>query len=534
MSRLSRHVISYAAAALCYAVVTVGPAHGQTPQAAVVSGPLTLEQVLELAQQRSETVALARTSVQRAELQQLRVRSALFPQLNLSASYDRALASEFSGVFDGFRQGGGGAPADDGGTGGGNLEDLPFGRANTWRVGLSFSQNVFSGGRIGAQRALAVVGRESAELAVTTAQAQLMFDVTQAYYDAALSDRLVSIAEATVRQASATFQQALAGFEAGTQPEFEVLRAQVSRDTQNPVLIRQRVNREVALLRLKQMLDLPAGTDLRLAEVLSDDLMPPPPIFAARVSAVESRMLSEDPVQATLQSDAALTPRTVEQEAATVVRLREAALQAVAAERKPSVTLNSNYGQVTYPSQPLWGFNSLRTNWTVGAVMQLPLLTGGRQRADELIAQADVEDARLRLRQVNELAALDTRSAWAELVAARAAWESTAGTVQQAGRAYDIASVRYQAGVSTQLELSDSRLLLQQADANRALAARDLQIARARVALLPNLPLGAGAGGGQPRQTVPASPAQPQPQQPQGGGQIRSASTQGGAQGGRQ
>ena len=70
-----------------------------------------------------------------------------------------------------------------------------------------------------------------------------------------------------------------------------------------------------------------------------------------------------------------------------------------------------------------------------------------------------------------------------------------AGTVQQASRAYEIADVRYRAGVSTQLELSDSRLLLQQAEANRALAARDLQVARARVALLPELPLGAGDAG---------------------------------------
>ena len=87
--------------------------------------------------------------------------------------------------------------------------------------------------------------------------------------------------------------------------------------------------------------------------------------------------------------------------------------------------------------------------------------------------EADVEAARVQLRQVEELAALDARSALAELIAARAAWEATAGTVQQANRAYEIAEVRYEAGVSTQLELSDSRLLLQQAEANRAQAGRD-------------------------------------------------------------
>ena len=63
---------------------------------------------------------------------------------------------------------------------------------------------------------------------------------------------------------------------------------------------------------------------------------------------------------------------------------------------------------------------------------------------------------------------------------------------------------------------------LQQADANRALAARDLQVARARVALLPELPLSGAAGA-----TATAPQAQPQvtpaPTQPSGSGQFRNA-----------
>ena len=115
----------------------------------------------------------------------------------------------------------------------------------------------------------------------------------------------------------------------------------------------------------------------------------------------------------------------------------------------------------------------------------------------------------VQLRRVEELAALDTRSALAELIAARAAWEATAGTVEQANRAYEIAEVRYEAGVSTQLELSDSRLLLQQAEANRAQAGRDLQVARARIALLPDLPI--GVGGSQIRTRRSSSHRSPRP-----------------------
>jgi outer membrane protein len=507
--------------------LVAAPAAAQVQAPALPAGPLTLEQVLELAESRSESIAVAQAGIRRAEGEQTRARSGRFPQLSLAASYDRSLASEFEGVFDDGLFGGGGTsggeapPAEDDG----GLDDLPFGRENTWRISLSLNQTLYSGGRLRAQDAIAAAGRTSAELGLTTSRAQLLFDVTQAYYDAALSDRLVVIAEASLEQAGATLKQTQAGFDAGTQPEFEVLRARVARDSQTPLLIRQRVNRDIALMRLRQMLDLPADYDLRLADALGDDPLAPPPSFAPRVATVEAALGAEN-AAASLQAAAALPPRTVVNEAAATVRLREASLELTEAQRKPTVGLNSTYSRIAYPSAFVPIFD--RTNWSVGASLNLPILTGGRQRGDEQVARAELEQSRVQLRQVEELAALDTRAAWTELMAARAAWEATAGTVQQAARAYQIADVRYRAGVSTQLELSDSRLLLQQAEANRAQSARDLQVARARVALLPDLPV---STGGVPRlpqpQPQPAAPRPPQQAAP--GGDIRSASAQGGS-----
>ena len=531
-------------------------AYAQTPTP-VPPGPLTLEQVLALAEPRSEGVAIAQAGVQRAEGEQIRARSGGLPQLSLTAAYDRALASEFEGVFD--VSGPTCSPfalnptapvearlaeieraIDCGAVGGGdffgsgssgdsdNLNDLPFGRKNTFRVLLSFSQNLYSGGRVGAQKEVAALGHESAGHTLTTARGQLLYDVAQAYYDAVLSDRLVAIAAATLEQAGATLRQTQAGFEAGTQPEFEVLRARVTRDNQSPVLIRQRANRAVAFLRLKQLLELPVDYPLELADALADEALPPAPAFAERVVTVEKTLRDAEAANAVLEANVTLPERTAVVEAGTTVRLREASLKLVEAQKKPSVSLNSDYGRIAYPDNGLPTFD--RANWTVGVSMTVPILTGGRQRGDEAVAIADLAQARSQQKQVEELAALDTRSAWAELIASRVAWEATAGTVQQAQRAYQIANVRFTNGVSTQLELSDARLSLQQAEANRTQAARDLQVARARVALLPNLPVSAPSGFGVVPPRVPQpqqSPSVPTPQQPQNGGQIRNAFVQG-------
>jgi outer membrane protein TolC len=489
------------AVASCVAALS---ATGVTAQNAPAATPLTLEQALALAVMRSEGVGIAQAGVTRAAAEQVRARSGGLPQLNASASYERALASEFAGLFTSTRT----DPLDGATTI--DTSALPFGRKNTWRINLSFSQNLFSGGRLKALSDLAAAGRESADIDLTTARASVLFDVTQAYYDAALSARMVSIAEATVRQAEDTVTIVQAGYSAGTQPEFELLRARVARDNQTPTLIRQRANRDIALLRLKQLLDLPPDADIELADSLQSSTLPPSPAFATRVAAVESTLHAESSTVAI--PDAPLPDRAVVRSASTGVRQGEASLRAARAERMPSASLTSTYGRVAYPSDLVPVVGDFRTNWTVGATLQVPILTGGRVRAGERVAAADLEQSRLRLQQVQELAALDSRSAMAQLIATRAAWEASLGTVQQAARAYEIAEVRYRAGVSTQLELTDSRLLSQQAELNRAQAARDLQVARARIALLPDLPLSNGqtpTTTPQLPQQVPVTPATP-------------------------
>jgi outer membrane protein TolC len=465
-----------------------------------------LQDALALARARSEQVVIARAGVTRAESGELRARSERLPQLSFSGSYDRALASEFEGLFDNIDFGGTPGETPD-------LGNLPFGRENTYRVGLTFSQNLYAGGRIRAQQEQARLARETATIGLATTTAQLELDVARAFYDAALSDRLLSIAEATYGQANETFELTRAQRQAGRQSEFEQLRAQVARDTLQPQVIRQRANRDVAYMRLKQLLELPMEADIRLAAELENDLLPPDPAFAAALVKVESGPLPR---------------RLALDEARTAIDLSEAAIDVVRAQRWPSLALNSAYGRVAYP--PGFGLPvDFRTNWTLGVSGSIPIMTGGRIKAEEMGARADLEESRSRLEQARKIATLDEESTRSDLVAARAQWDATAGTVQQAQRAYEIAELRFREGLGTQLELSDSRLLLQQAEANRAQAARDYQLVRIRLALLPDLPLSAPLAGIPATVPVqqPPVPA-PVPQAPRGPVQAQGPAGSGG------
>ena len=205
-----------------------------------------------------------------------------------------------------------------------------------------------------------------------------------------------------------------------------------------------------------------------------------------------------------------MTHRAPVRAAAEAVRSQEGLRQVANSQRIPALVLTSSYGRVAYPSRGLPGYDEFLTNWSVSLGVQVPLFTGGRIKGERLVADAGVEEARLRMQQTTKQAQTDTRNALAQLEASAAALKASEGTASQASRAYQIADLRFREGVSTQTELLDARIALEQASVNRAQAARDLQIARVRVALLAELPLSGASAPTAP--TAPARPRQPAPQ----------------------
>jgi len=505
-------------AAALLTVVVIG-AEAQTPP----PRSLSLEDALSLARPASEAVGIARIAVERARGQALQARSELFPQLAGSFSYTRQLKSQFDNVFSSAADTSTAPPAPtscDAFSGdptkpiNQRLDDLeeavqcattvnpfagfsrlPFGRKNTYTLGISGSQTLFDGGRIFGQMKAADAGRASARIALTSAEAQLVLDVVQAYYDAALSDRLLTIAQATLAQADTTLGQTRLRREVGTAPEFDVLRATVARDNQRPVVIQSRTQRELAHIRLRQLLNLPVDQPLALSTDLADTALASTPSLAQLAGTTPDTVASH---------------RAAVRQAAEAVRAQEG-LDAVSRSlRMPSLSLSSQYSRIAYPSRGLPGLDEFVTDWRLVLGVQVPIFTGGRLKGDRIQAKASLDEAKLRKQQAAEAAELDGRNALSLLEAAVANWQASEGTAAQATRAYQIADIRFREGISTQTELLDSRIALQQAEVNRAQAARDLQIARVRVALIADLPLGGAADASATTRTQSSRPAAPQ------------------------
>src|SRR3954469_1256976 len=359
---------------------------------------ISLDEAVRVAESQSEQIRIARAGVQRAQGQQYQARSLRLPQLNGSASYTRTLASQFSSI-------GGSAPAIDttkpvappapcdqylrdatattderlagledanrcalGGNPFSSFGSLGFGAKNQYNLGLAFSQNLFAGGRISGQNQAANAGRRSAEIELAAQRAELQLDVTQGYFDAALADRLVALAESSAVQTENVLRQTRLARNVGNVSEFELLRAQVSSANQRPIVIQRRSDREVAYLRLKQLLNIPLDEPLQLTTPVDDSVAIASSLAAAGIT-----------------GDTTAINRATVREAAAAIDAQRGLLRITKAQRFPTLALTSSYGKVAFPLTNFPQTGDFRTNWTVGVASQIPLFTGGRIRGDQMV-----------------------------------------------------------------------------------------------------------------------------------------------------
>jgi outer membrane protein len=521
--------------ALALLLAVMSPAVGRAQQAtAQPRTALSLDEAIRLATRESEALQIARAGVTRASGQVKQARSAYYPQVNTSLAYARTLKSQFSALASS-------APADTtakpqaicapqiaanataaerqaalnqastcAATQGIDFSKVGFGAKNAYTLGLGVSQSVYSGGRVSALTAASEAGRRAAEIDLGSQRAQLALDVTQAYFDAVLADRLVTIADTSLAQTEELLRQTTVARQVGNQSEFDLLR---------PVLITRRGDRDVAYLRLKQLLNIALDTPLQLSTPIDEP---------AAITTIISTSVMSGAGAGGEASDTTTDRRAPVRESEESVRASEGQLKSARADLLPSLSLSTNYQRLFFPNSFLPTLNQFSENWTVGGTISYSLFSGGRTTGQIEVAQANLDESRARLQQSRELAALDTRVALNQLASAQSAFEASRGTAQQAQRAYGIDQLRFREGISTQTDLTQSRLLLEQAVANQAQSARDLAVARARLALIRDLPINTAALGATAQRA--ATQQQQAQQQQQTSTQSTAAGTAGAGQ----
>lgn len=430
----------YLGLGLGVALMAAAPARAQSPTDTL---RLTLEVAVQRALSQSEEVRLAQAQVDEMNGQVREAFSGALPQINGSVTYTRQFASIFSGLSGG----------NNGDTTFSNLfKNSPFGAPNAWALDLTASQLLFSGGKVGAGLAAAKSARQAARLSRDQSTTDIAFAVKRAYLNAQYRARLLGVAATGIEEARKQLHQVRLFHQAGTRADYDLLRAQVDAANQEPAVVAAANDYELALLDLKRLVNVPLDQPLELSTPL----------------------IAEDgTIPVVVEEDLSAAERPAVAAAEATVRVQEQLLKAARADRWPTLSVSSTFSEQAFPTQVFPFDATFRRNWNAAVKLSVPLFNGLRTEGTVARYRAQLERATATRDNVREQAAIDLTRARGELKRTQTLLLARRETVQQAAQAQHIAQVRYSNGLSTQLEVSDARLLMQQAEVNEAQAMRD-------------------------------------------------------------
>lgn len=414
---------------------------------------LTLEDAVAVALANNELISQNDEAVNayRARVRQATGRG--LPQVTVNANVTRQkeVVTEFPGFGDN--------------TGPQRIVLSP-GTTRTASVGLSQPLDIF--GRVRKAREIARLGERVQRLNVLRSQSEIIYETKTAYYNALRAQGTVNAAQAAVTDAEEQLRLAKAFVAAGTAAQYDVTRAEVTLADRRQTLLTAQDNVGLAGAALNNVLGRSVLTPLQLETL---DVTPDPnvDIAAQTAEALQSR-------PEILQADLG-------------IRMNEDTEDLRATGNLPNLSFGANYNYNFTAS----GFNTNKGNWNAGINMAWSVWDSGITRAEVDEARSNTRVSRLQKQQLVRGVTLQVGQAGLRITETANRYGVAGQAVSAAEEALRLARVRYQNGVSTQLEVIDAETQLTQARFNLNNALYDYLTARADfdAALLGRLPNGA-------------------------------------------
>lgn len=423
---------------------------------------LSIEDAVTRMLRTSDEARTAWQLVESADAQVTSARAAAFPQLRLTSSYQQVLKNARA-----------------------EMVSQVFGQKYTYTTTLNAQQALFQGGRIISAAMAASSVRGAARMDHAETRARLAVDIQRAYLNASYLAVIAELQKQNLDLATNRVAQTEQLYNAGRAARFDLLRSRVERANLEPLALQAASDRDVAVLEVRRLLDLPVDQPLVLTTLLDP----------AGVRALAEK------ANADLAPDA---PRASVRSAEFNAKAKKASVRVARADLLPTFSVAFNAGYLALPT-----LNGFPTH--MGAVTEAAcppgtaagktcqnngwfpdrnftfsfswnVFDGLRAKGNLDLAQAQAKIAEINLIQARESATLEASRARNELGRAIAAFGARRDNSAQALEAFQLAELRYQKGLSTQLEVSDAQYALLTARSTEAKATFDLYLAVADLA----------------------------------------------------
>jgi outer membrane protein TolC len=434
--------------ALTLAILAPFPARSQTNQASaadIFSRPLSRADAIGIALRQNSAILKGKSDLRASYGIEVQLRAIALPQLTAGGGYNAqqsSLIETFPPPFNNYIQ---------------------FPDQN-WSADIKVQQSIYAGGRITSALRSAKLTHAQALLNYQAMLADTLLTVRVAYDDVLVAVQQMAVHEASVQLLAHELEDMQKRFDAGTVPQFDVLRAQVELANERPRLIRAkndfRIGKDALLNLLAVHLPKTIWEDVPLQ--LSDTLEARP--YVIDMPTALARALEKRPELAALRKAQAL---------------RHEDLVNARSGYKPSAQLFGGYQWQSLSYENNLGADL--SGWIAGAQVRWNLFDGQLTHGKVMEAKARYERAQLDVDESGRQIELEVRTAHFNFVEEREVLESQKMVQEQAQEALRLAEARHAAGAGTLLDVLSAQTALTQARTTQVEALHDYAVAHARL-----------------------------------------------------
>jgi outer membrane protein len=399
---------------------------------------MNLEQSIEIALERNLDIKVAEEEIQVAREQTREAMTNFLPKFSAEYGYTRPSETEitFGGVtFENTDQ-------------------------NQWRLDGTIEQPLFTGFANLSTYQLAKLGLDVANIQLERTRLELILRVKEAYFAILGAERLLEVAEQSVRQLEDGVKVAKNFYKVGLSPKIDLLDAEVRLAEAERDLIRTSNDLLVAKARFNTILRLPIDTPVKVEDILSTK-----PYGKTYESSVEI----------------ALHHRPELLEAERNVARADKEVTRVKSDYYPTVTWSLNYHRRGDSPAVNGSPFTDREFWEAGAQATWTFFEWGKTRYAASQRRAQLRQAEQTQEKVKDGVRLEVKTAFLTLQAAEEAVKVALKSIESAEENFRISGERYKEQVATATEVLDAQTRLTRARSNYTTALVAFNVARARL-----------------------------------------------------
>ena len=405
---------------------------------------ITLEQALEIALSENVSVKVADLEIQRTEYAKKGAYAALYPQIDLSASYQRTIKKQKMYMNMG-----------------GSPMEIEVGMFNTLNAAAAAAMPL-----VNAQlwQSLKLSALE-VELAVEKARSSKLEMVTQvknAYFGILLAKEALNVYDKVYNNAVENFAETQKKFDAQKVSEFELVRAKTTVANAIPNVYSAESSVVLALWQLKAVLGVDLDMDIDVAGSLED----------------YSQQMFYDIHQhdsVSLDNNSTMKQLAIQMEQlAQNIKLQKFA-------NIPSLALAFNFSYMSMADDISFKEFPWTPYSTVGLSLNIPIFAGGKRYQAIRQAKNQHQQVQLQVENTERQLKIAIRQSLNSMEMNMKSYYAAQTAEESAQKAYDIAAASYKLGRGTLLDLNDAQLALTQSQLAKSQAVYNFLSAKAQL-----------------------------------------------------